>query len=84
MFFYFYKLVMILLHCCLFKTISNYLLLILIITLLNDNTFPVIGQLSGGEKTMEQFLDGLLHSSVYDRRIRPFSNYESTISKLYF
>jgi hypothetical protein len=30
------------------------------------------GQLIGGEKTMEEFLDRLLHHSVYDRRIRPF------------
>ena len=32
-------------------------------------------QLMGGEKTMEQFLDRLLHESVYDRRIRPFYKY---------
>jgi hypothetical protein len=29
-------------------------------------------QLSGGVKTMEEFLDRLLHVSIYDKRIRPF------------
>ena len=36
------------------------------------NVAPVLSQLVGSEKTMEQFLDRLLHESIYDRRIRPF------------
>ncbi len=32
----------------------------------------LMAQLKGGEKTMEKFLDRLLHESVYDRRVRPF------------
>ena len=32
----------------------------------------VMAQLMGGEKSMELFLDRLLHESVYDRRVRPF------------
>jgi len=46
---------------------------LLMILLINDNFYyPVFSQLSGREKTMEQFLDRLLHESVYDKRIRPF------------
>jgi hypothetical protein len=46
--------------------------------LLNALIFSILmcshvnAQLIGSEKTMEQFLDRLLHESVYDRRIRPF------------
>ena len=39
----------------------------------------VMAQLMGGEKSMELFLDRLLHESVYDRRVRPF--YKSDNSK---
>ena len=47
--------------------------LLLMILILNHNLYyPVLSQLSGREKTMEQFLDRLLHESVYDKRIRPF------------
>jgi hypothetical protein len=50
-----------------------YLLIIIIIEILiqilNNR---IMAQLMGGEKTMEQFLDRLLHESVYDRRVRPF------------
>lgn len=60
---------------------SSALFVLVIIFLLNDNLIPVMSQLSGGERTMEQFLDSLLHSSVYDRRIRPYSNLESKIEK---
>lgn len=49
------------------RSILKTLLLILIFILNNSD-----GQLIGGEKTMEEFLDRLLHHSVYDRRIRPF------------
>jgi hypothetical protein len=55
----------------------NYSSYLIVLVLFSINTFPVLSQLSGGEKTMEQFLDSLLHSSVYDRRIRPFASYES-------
>jgi hypothetical protein len=47
-------------------------LIYLIILFLNQNVYPTNSQLIGSEKTMEQFLDRLLHESVYDRRIRPF------------
>jgi hypothetical protein len=53
-------------HYCLNALIS------LIILFLNENVYPTNSQLIGSEKTMEQFLDRLLHESVYDRRIRPF------------
>lgn len=43
-----------------------------IILILNQNVYLTNSQLIGSEKTMEQFLDRLLHESVYDRRIRPF------------
>ena len=62
---------------------SSALFVLVLIFLLNDNLIPVMSQLSGGERTMEQFLDSLLHSSVYDRRIRPYSNLESKIEKKY-
>ncbi|CAF0844269.1 unnamed protein product [Brachionus calyciflorus] len=39
---------------------------------LPNQNLPNTNQLVGSEKTMEQFLDRLLHESVYDRRIRPF------------
>jgi hypothetical protein len=45
---------------------------LLITFILNQNVCPIFSQLIGSEKTMEQFLDRLLHESVYDRRIRPF------------
>lgn len=48
-----------------------------------SNTIPIMSQLHGVEKTMEQFLDGLLHHSVYDRRIRPFSNVASRILTIF-
>ena len=55
---------------------------LLIILIFNQNFYhPVLSQLSGKEKTMEQFLDRLLHESVYDKRIRPF--YTDNKSKLY-
>lgn len=41
---------------------------------------PTFSQLMGSERTMEQFLDRLLHESVYDRRIRPF--YKDSKSKV--
>lgn len=41
---------------------------------------PCSSQLVGSERTMEQFLDRLLHESVYDRRIRPF--YTDSKSKI--
>ena len=43
------------------------LLLILLLFIRHSSS-----QLVGSERTMEQFLDRLLHESVYDRRIRPF------------
>ena len=56
---------------------------LLIVLIINHNVyFPVFSQLSGREKTMEQFLDRLLHESVYDKRIRPF--YTDNKSKFYF
>jgi hypothetical protein len=45
---------------------------ILVLVILNNQILPNLSQLVGSEKTMEQFLDRLLHESVYDRRIRPF------------
>lgn len=53
-------------------TLYNNVLYIICILILNLNVSPVASQLMGSEKTMEQFLDRLLHESVYDRRIRPF------------
>jgi len=56
---------------------------LIIILILNQNLYyPVFSQLSGREKTMEQFLDRLLHESVYDKRIRPF--YTDNKSKITF
>ena len=56
----------------------------LIIVIFLSITIPgIMSQLNGVERTMEQFLDGLLHHSVYDRRIRPFSNIASKIFFLY-
>ena len=53
--------------------INKYLVkLFSIIAIIQQNFFIANSQLSGSEKTMEQFLDKLLHESVYDRRIRPF------------
>ena len=49
--------------------LMNLLLFILTICL---QITPHLSQLIGSEKTMEQFLDRLLHESIYDRRIRPF------------
>ena len=46
--------------------------LMLMLIVLNENISLILSQLVGSEKTMEQFLDRLLHESVYDRRIRPF------------
>ena len=40
--------------------------------LLIQLVLPVFSQLLGNEKTIEQFLDRLLHPNNYDRRIRPF------------
>jgi hypothetical protein len=48
----------------------QYFLIVMLI--LNENISLILSQLVGSEKTMEQFLDRLLHESVYDRRIRPF------------
>jgi hypothetical protein len=44
----------------------------LLLMMLNQHILSHLSQLVGSEKTMEQFLDRLLHESVYDRRIRPF------------
>ena len=74
--------------------LKNFYFLITIL-ILNYNVYPVFSQLSGREKTMEQFLDRLLHESVYDKRIRPFYtdnkskikrifNFFSSIIKLHF
>ena len=52
--------------------------------LFNNYYFSTSGQLSGGEKTMEQFLDRLLHESVYDRRIRPFYKYGKGNYQFYY
>jgi hypothetical protein len=41
--------------------------IILFILIIN----PFSNQLVGSERTMEQFLDRLLDTNVYDRRIRP-------------
>ena len=38
----------------------------------NNKNIKLMAQLMGGEKSMELFLDRLLHESVYDRRVRPF------------
>ena len=46
--------------------------LMFMLIVLNENISLILSQLVGSEKTMEQFLDRLLHESVYDRRIRPF------------
>jgi hypothetical protein len=58
------------------NTISKQLMrlntIFLLILIINQNVCPIFSQLVGSEKTMEQFLDRLLHESVYDRRIRPF------------
>jgi hypothetical protein len=51
-------------------TFVQYFLIVMLI--LNENISLILSQLVGSEKTMEQFLDRLLHESVYDRRIRPF------------
>ena len=45
----------------------------------NNKNIKLMAQLMGGEKSMELFLDRLLHESVYDRRVRPF--YKSDNSK---
>jgi hypothetical protein len=45
---------------------------------------PILSQLLGSEKTMEQFLDRLLHESVYDRRIRPFYTESKSNQFAYF
>ena len=50
-------------------------LIFMAIQFYNNRYFSSTAQLMGGEKTMEQFLDRLLHESVYDRRIRPFYKY---------
>ena len=46
----------------------------LVLLLFNQQGSPVSSQLIGDEKTIEQFLDRLLHPQNYDRRIRPFFN----------
>jgi hypothetical protein len=61
-------------------TFVQYFLIVMLI--LNENISLILSQLVGSEKTMEQFLDRLLHESVYDRRIRPF--YTDSKSKLIF
>lgn len=58
--------------------------LLLMILILNHKLYyPVLSQLSGREKTMEQFLDRLLHESVYDKRIRPFYTDNKSKKKLF-
>lgn len=63
-------------------TLINNVLYILCLLILNLNVLPIDSQLVGSEKTMEQFLDRLLHESVYDRRIRPF--YTDSKGKILF
>jgi hypothetical protein len=57
-----------------------YLITIILITIqqYKNPYFSSDAQLLGGEKTMEQFLDRLLHENIYDRRIRPFYRYENS------
>ena len=56
----------------------QYFLIFMLI--LNENISIILSQLVGSEKTMEQFLDRMLHESVYDRRIRP--NFKDNKPKL--
>lgn len=58
--------------------------LLLILIILNENISLILSQLVGSEKTMEQFLDRLLHESVYDRRIRPFYTDSKSMSSSQF
>jgi hypothetical protein len=54
------------------KRSSLIVLIVFYYVVFNIQFVTVFSQLVGSEKTMEQFLDRLLHESVYDRRIRPF------------
>jgi hypothetical protein len=57
--------------------IRNYILFITLII----NILPIKMQIQNN--TMEQFLDRMLHESVYDRRIRPnFKDNKPTIIKM--
>ncbi len=57
--------------------IRNYILFITLII----NILPIKMQIPNN--TMEQFLDRMLHESVYDRRIRPnFKDNKPTIIKM--
>ena len=57
--------------------IRNYILFIALII----NILPIKMQIPNN--TMEQFLDRMLHESVYDRRIRPnFKENKPTIIKM--
>ena len=59
------------------KMIRNYILFIALII----NILPIKMQIPNN--TMEQFLDRMLHESVYDRRIRPnFKENKPTIIKM--
>lgn len=59
------------------KMIRNYILFIALII----NILPIKMQIPNN--TMEQFLDRMLHESVYDRRIRPnFKDNKPTIIKM--
>ncbi len=62
-------------------TFSNFKLLLLACLLFYSHIQPVSSQLTGDEKTIEQFLDRLLHPQNYDRRIRPFYNSNKAESK---
>ena len=62
--------------------LNKYSSMLVVIFLLIVSSRPCSSQLVGSERTMEQFLDRLLHESVYDRRIRPF--YTDSKSKFFF
>ena len=59
----------------------NKLSTLFVLLILTQQIFPIYSQLLGDEKTIEQFLDRLLHPKNYDRRIRPFFNSDKSISK---